>query len=158
MILLLGSAQCAFCPMLDFCPAAPDPMLGMLLAILLLIDEKSAAVCAIAAGFFVDAVGGAGVSLSPIVYFAFVAIMTAFSKKVLKSFASYLLLLVPTLIYRAAATYICAAIAFRELPGLWIVSDILLPEMIVTGILCLPVYFVQKIAAGILGTHNRFTF
>ena len=158
MILVLGSAQCAFFPMLDFCPATPDLMLGAVLAIILLDSEKSAAVCAIAAGFFVDAIGTAGVSLSPLVYFLFAVIMTPFAKKVLKSFASYLLLLAPALIYRAIATYFCAFIAYREAPGLWIVTDILLPEIIVTGLLCLPVYLIVKLCAGILGTHNRFTF
>lgn len=158
LILLLGTAQCAFFPILDFCPATPDIMLGMLLAILLLDGEKSAAVCAVAAGFFVDAIGSSGILLSTLVYFLFVAMIMPFAKKVLKSFASYALLLIPALIYRAVATYICAALAYRSLPGLWIIADILVPEMIVTAILCLPVYFIVKLASGLVGTHNRFTF
>ena len=158
IILVLGCAQCAFFPLLDFCPKTPDLILGMLLAITLLKDEKSAAVCAIVAGFFLDAVGSSMLSLSPLIYFLFVALIAPLAKKVLKSFASYMLLLIPTLLYRAAASYICACIAYRSVCGVWIIEEILIPEAIVTAVLCLPIYFIVKLCTHTLDTHSRFTF
>ncbi len=156
--LVLASAQCAFFPILDICPRTPDLIMGMLLAIALLDGEKSAAVCAVAAGFFIDALGSSFLALSPLIYLVFVAFISIFTKKVLKSLASYLLLLMPMLVYRAAATYLCILITEGTLPAPWVFVDILLPEAIATGLLCIPVYFILKLCSGALLTHSRFTF
>ena len=158
LTLILGCGQCAFFPILNICPAVPDLMLGMLVAIALIDGEKSAAVCAVAAGFFIDAVGSSGIALSPLVYVFLVAFISFFTKKMLSSFASYFLLLIPALIYRAAATYICALIAYGEAPGLWILGDVILPEMLTTVLLCLPIYFIVKLCSRIIGNYGRFSF
>ena len=60
LTLILGSAQCSFFPALSICPATPDLVMGMLLAVLLIDSEKSAAPLAIGAGFFLDAMHGSG--------------------------------------------------------------------------------------------------
>ena len=158
MTLVLGCAQCAFFPILKICPSTPDLIMGMLLAIALWDSERSAAVVAVCAGFFIDAIGSSGLALSPIIYLLFVLLISFFSKKVLKSFMSYLLLLIPTLLYRGAATYICIMAHQRALPPLWVLSDIILPEALATGLLCLPIYLIVKLCSGILETHSRFTF
>ena len=156
--LVLASAQCAFFPLLNICPRTPDLIMGMLLAITLLDGEKSAAVCAVASGFFIDALGSSFLALSPVIYLVFVAFISVFTKKVLKSLASYLLLLMPMLVYRAAATYLCILITEGGLPAPWVFTQILLPEAIATGLLCIPVYFILKLCSGALVTHSRFTF
>ena len=156
--LLLACAQCAFFPLLDICPRTPDLIMGMLLAIALLDGEKSAAVCAVASGFFVDAIGSSFLALSPLIYLVFVAFISVFTKKVLKSLASYLLLLLPMLLYRAAATYLCILITEGGLPAAWVFLDMLLPEAIATGLLCIPVYFIIKLCSRALVSHSRFTF
>ena len=160
MTLVLGCAQCAFFPLLDFCPATPDLILGMLLAIALLDSIKSAAITAVCAGFFVDAIGSLGLALSPIVYLLFVLIVGALSGKVLKSFASFILLLIPSLIYRGTATLLChlfvsgaGASSTAQL-----LRTVVLPEMLTTGLLCLPIYFIVKLCSGALENHSRFTF
>ena len=158
LVLLLGCAQCAFFPLLSICPATPDLILGLLLAIALLDSDRSAAVVAVSAGFFIDAIGGAGLSLSPAVYLIFVILVGIFSRKVLKSFASFLLLLIPSLLYRGTATYICLALADRSLPALWVLTEVLLPEALTTGLLCLPIYFIVKLFSGMLESHSRFSF
>lgn len=158
MTLILGCAQCAFFPMLDFCPKTPDLIMGMLLTITLLDSEKSAAICSIAAGFFLDSIGSSGLALSPLIYLIFVLLISVFTKKMLRSFASYLLLLLPMLLYRAVATYLCIFITDRALPSLWMLGEILLPEAIATGLLCMPIYFIVKMFSGALSNHSRFTF
>lgn len=160
MTLILGAAQCAFFPLLDFCPATPDLIMGMLLAVALLDSQDSAAVCAVPAGFFMDAIGSAGLALSPVIYLLFVLMIGALSRKVLKSFASFALLLIPTVIYRAAATlllcFVNANAAFP--PSALIFTDIIMPEMITTGLLCMPIYFIIKFCSGALENHSRFSF
>ena len=160
MTLVLGCAQCAFFPLLDFCPATPDLILGMLLAIALLDSIKSAAITAVCAGFFVDAIGSSGIALSPIIYLLFVLIVGALSGKVLKSFASFVLLLIPSLIYRGAATLLCCfLIAGAEFSSVAeLLRNVVLTEMLTSGLLCLPIYFIVKLCSGALENHSRFTF
>ncbi len=69
-----------------------------------------------------------------------------------------MLLFIPALIYRALATYICFFVWHGEAPGLWIVPDVLIPELLTTCILCLPIYFIVKLCSRILGNHGRFSF
>lgn len=158
MTLLLGSAQCAFFPILRVCPATPDLIMGMLLTITLWDSERSAAAVAVGAGFFIDAIGASGLALSPLIYLIYVLFISLFAKKVLKSFVSYLLLMIPTLLFRAAATYLCVFLAERSLPQLWVITEVLLPEALTTGLLCLPIYFIVKLCSGMLENHSRFTF
>ena len=158
LTLLLATLQTAFFPFLSFCPKTPDLIMGMLLAITLLDNEKSASVCALGAGFFVDAIGSSGLAISPVVYLLFVLIINAFVKKVLKSFVSYLLLLIPALIYRATATYLLVLVTELAFPRGWVFTELILPEMLATLILCLPIYFIVKLFSRTLETHGRFSF
>lgn len=158
LTLVLGCAQCAFFPTLKICPATPDLVMGMLLAIALLDNPASAAVTAVCAGFFIDAVGGSGLALSPLVYILYVFMISIFSGKVLKSFFSFIILLVPSLIYRAAATYLCFSLRIGALAPLWCFEEIILPEALSTALLCLPVYFIVKLSSKMLDNHSRFTF
>jgi hypothetical protein len=121
----------------------------------MLIDsEKSAAVLAICAGFFVDSVGGT-VSVSPVIYLLFVLFIGIFSHKMLTSFASFAILLVPTLIYRAVATAVCMAIVGGSFGSVW---GVILPELLCTALLCLPLYAIVKLCTAPLETHGKFTF
>ena len=144
--------------MLKICPVTPDLIIGMLLAIILLDSPASAAITAVCAGFFLDAVGGSGIAISPLVYFLYVLMISMFSSKVLKSFFSYILLLIPTLIYRAAATYLCFSLQLSSLAPLEYVTEVIIPEAITTAIFCLPIYFVIKFFTRTLENHSRFTF
>ncbi len=158
LTLFLGCLQCAFFPLLDFVPCTPDLILCMLIAIALLDNEPSAMVCAVGAGFYVDAIGGAGIALSPLVYFIAVILISLFTGKILKSLPSYLLLLLPSLLWRTAATYICIFINSRALPPFAVFKAILLPEVICTAICAIPIYFLLKLCTKPLQTHGKFTF
>lgn len=158
LTLLLGSAQCSFFPILDLFPSTPDLIMGMLLAIVLIDSDKSAAVTAIAAGFFIDAIGGGAIALSPLVYFLFVVFISLFSRKMLTSFPSFLLLCIPALFYRGAATAVCMAIDRRAIVPIADVFATVAPELICTALLCIPLYFAVKLCAIPLETHSKFTF
>lgn len=158
LTLLLGSAQCSFFPLLSICPSTPDLIMGMLLAIVLIDSDKSAAVTAIAAGFFIDAVGGGAIALSPLIYCVFVLFISMFSGKMLTSFPSYALLMIPTLIYRGLATAAFMAIERRALVSLPEILSTVGPELICTAIVCIPLYFAVKLCAIPLETHGKFTF
>ena len=157
-VLILGCAQCAFFPMLNICPATPDLIIGMLLAIALLDCPTSTGVTAVCAGFFLDALGGSGIAISPLIYFLYVLMISMFSSKVLKSFFSYVLLLIPTLIYRAAATYLCFSLRIAAWAPVEYITQVIIPEAITTAVLCLPIYFIIKLFSRSFENHSRFTF
>ena len=156
--LILGCAQCSFFPMLDICKRTPDLIMGLILAVCLCDNAKSGMIVAIGAGFFVDAIGGSAVALSPILYFTYAAIIGAISEKVLKSFPTFMLILLPSLLYRAlCTTALTLILGTTTLSGRFLVDTLLL-EMISTFIFCLPVYFLINLVTLPLRTHKRFSF
>ena len=156
--LALASLQCAFFPLLDFCPATPDLLLTMLVAIALLDSPKSAAICAVACGFFIDAIGGVGISFSPLIYFSTVLIISFFTEKILEGLPAFLLLLLPALLCRATWTYLCIAAAERRMPAATVFSGTIIPEAICTALFAIPVYFLIKLCVAPLQKHGRFNF
>ena len=158
MTLVLGSAQCSFFPILKICPKTPDLIMGMLLAITLIDSPKSAALTALAAGFFIDAIGGGAISLSPVIYTLFVVFISLFSHKMLSGFASFSILMIPTLFYRAIATVVSIAFENKALLPTSELFAIILPEAMTTAICCLPLYFIVKLCTTPLETHGKFTF
>ncbi len=156
-VILLVSLQCAFFPLLDFCPMTPDLLLGLLLAVCLLDNSDSAFVVAICGGFFLDTVGSTGILIAPVIYFVFAAFISIFVHKVLKSFASFSLLLIPTVLFRAAVTFITHWISVA-MPDSKFVLGVMLPEAICTALFALPLYFLIKLCTRTLESHSKFSF
>ena len=158
LTLFLACTQCAFLTSLDFLPATPDLILIMLVAIALLDSNESAAVCAVASGFFVDTVGSAGPALSPLIYFLTVALLSCFTGKLLKTLPSFLLLMLPALLCRALGTLLSTVAFYRALPPSWMFTDVLLPEALLCALFALPVYFLVRLCSALLKKRSRFTF
>ena len=115
-------------------------------------------ILAIGAGFFVDAIGGGAIAVSPLIYFIYAAVIGAISEKVLKSFPTFMLILLPSLLWRAFCTAVLAIVSSTAtLSGSFLVDTLLL-EMISTFIFCLPIYFLINLATAPLRTHKRFSF
>lgn len=155
--LLLGTAQCSFFSLLDICPRTPDLILGLILAVTLCDSERSAMALAVGAGFFIDTLGGSGLFLSPIIYFVYALIIGRLARKMLPSFPSFLLLLLPSLLYRAAVTVAMSLLTKSAALGASLLITVLL-EALTTLVLCLPIYFLIKLATKILSTHKKFSF
>lgn len=155
--ILLGTAQCSFFSMLDICPRTPDLLLGLILAAALCDDPRTAMVLSVGAGFFVDAIGGTPLSLSPIIYFAYAVIISLVSQKMLKTFPSFMLLMLPSLLYRAVATTALMLINNGfSFSGGYLIT--LLLEALCTFVLCLPIYPMINLATKTLSTHKKFSF
>jgi hypothetical protein len=158
LTLVLGSAQCSFFPLLKISPSTPDLIMGMLLGVMLIDSEKSAAPLAIGAGFFLDAIGGTSVAYLTVLYLFYVLFIGFFAQKMLAGFVPYLILLLPTLLYRAFATFICMTVANGALPTLSAALGVIIPELVCTAVFCLPIYAIVKLCTMPLETHGRFTF
>jgi hypothetical protein len=154
--LILGAAQCSFFPILDICPRTPDLIMGLILATALCDNAKTAMALSVGAGFFIDAIGGGAFALSPMLYFIYAIIMSAASQKVLNSFPAFILLMLPSLIFRAASTVLLTLLYSGAISG-GIISTLLL-EALCTFILCLPIYPIMALATKPLSAHTKFKF
>ena len=130
----------AFFGSVSYLPAAPDLVIGIICVIALADKKENAIVAALIGGVVTDALSGASVYLSPLVYFALALTLTAFSGKMMKKYPSYLALLGVSLAFRAAFTFgmCCLAGKMGALPAL---IQGALPKVISTAVFCIPIYF-----------------
>ena len=157
LFFFLGVAQCSFFSRLKPFGATPDVVLGGICAVLMLDNKKSAAVCAIAAGYFVDALGAVPPSFSPLFYLACVALIGYLSDKFMPSFASFAMLMLPASLLRAVFTYLNLLITMGKAASFGAaITSVMLPEMISTFVVCLPIYFLVKLCMLPIGTKGRF--
>ena len=158
LTLLLATAQCSFFARLHVCPATPDLLLALVIAVLLLDSVYAASAVAIGAGFLVDALGTTSLFLSPLFYFAVVLILCVPASKMLSRFPSYLLLMLFGILLRAAYTLACFWLMPGPLPTLSYLGGVLASEALVTVLLCLPIYPLVKLFRLPLLAKNRFHF
>ena len=141
VIFFLSVAMSSFFANLHHLPATPDLMLGAVLAVAVLDGRVTAAIVAVVGGVAVDALGGVGVSLSPLLYLTVILTVGILSEKMLPRFLSWLILLLPSLVLRACFTTLGFWIYTEGADPSGIVSGVLLPEAVCTLIFCLPLYF-----------------
>lgn len=158
LTLVLCTAQCSFFSILKPFGATPDLILGMLVGIILLDSPSAAAVCALVGGYVIDAIGAVPPAFSPIYYLTCVAVLAILSVKMLPRFLSYGLLCASALVCRAAFTFINICISNASLPSVRYVVGVLISEAISTFVFCLPIYFIMKLCAHLIGARQKFDF
>ena len=149
-LLLLSVAQCSFFARLRFLPATPDLILGFAVAVTLLDSRKSGIAVAIAGGFWIDALGGVGVSLSPILYVA-VAVLVSFpAQKMLPRFFSWLILMLPATLCDALYGALRLWLRMGAYPIREALLEILLPMIGCTLLFCAPLYGAVRLCLPLL--------
>ena len=156
MFFLLGVAQCSFFTELYFISAVPDIVMGAVAAIALFDSQRSAVICSISAGFMIDALGGSGISLSPIAFMIIALVASEISKKILPSFLSWLLILIPSALIKAVFTVLNVFFATGEFMLARIFKSVLLPEFILTVLFSLPIFFIVKLCARLVEVKSKF--
>lgn len=154
---ILGILQCAFFSRLKPFGATPDLLLGGICAVMLLDDKKAAAVCAVGAGYFIDALGAVPPSFSPLFYLLCVASVGMVTDKLMPGLASFLLSVLPAALLGAVRTYVSMWVSFSALPPLTGVWTVLLRELAATVLFCIPVYFVIKLCTVPIDAKGRFS-
>lgn len=155
VIFILAVAECSFFAQLYFIPATPDLMLGLVVAVAMLDSQHSATVCGIGAGFVIDSIGSTGISFSPLFYMLCGAFCALLAKKMLPSFLSWV---VELAIFSAAKGIYTLAGVYYSWSGAPIATVLLrtvLPEMICTFIVCLPIFFVVKLCMIPIDSQRR---
>ncbi len=140
LLLFLSAMQCSFFARLRFLPATPDLVLCAVVGILLLDSEQAAAIAAVGGGFVLDAIGGIGVSLSPVFYLLTVTLLRLLSKKIMPGFLSYLIVLLPSLLLRASFTALGLLGAVDALSISQALRRVILPEALITLVFGMLVY------------------
>ena len=155
---VLGVLQCSFFARLQIFGATPDLLLGSICAIVLLDDKRVAMVYAVAAGYFIDAIGAVPPSFSPLFYLVFALIAATIAEKLIPRFLSYVLLTLPVIFLGALFTFVELWISVGALPSLTAWLGIALREMLCTFVLCLPVFFLIKLCTLPIGARSKFSF
>ncbi|MBR2387765.1 MAG: hypothetical protein IKB02_03245 [Clostridia bacterium] len=142
---ILAVAECSFFAQLYFLPATPDLMLGFVVAVAMLDSQHSAAICGIGAGFIIDAVGATGISFSPLFYMLCGAFCAVLAKKMLPSFLSWLVELAIFSVVKGLYTLAGLYYSWSGAPIGTVLLRTVLPEIICTFVICLPIFFIVKL-------------
>ncbi len=145
LIFLLAVLQCSFFSQLSFLPTVPDLMIGIIVGIAMLDSQRAAAVCGIGAGFVIDALGTSGLSLSPLFYMLCGALCGALATKMLPNFLSWTVNLAVFSAARSILTVLNVLYLSRGINLLSLAKSVLLPEVICTFVVCLPLFFAVKL-------------
>ena len=156
LFFLLSVLQGSFFGQLSFLSVVPNLALGGVAAVALLDDERSAAVCGIAAGFIADAIGGSGISLSPLLFLAAAIVCSEISKKMLPHFLSWLVLMLIAAVLGACMTVLNIIVSFDGVAISAIFKSLLLPELLATYIISLPIFFLVKLCVRFSDAKTTF--
>ena len=157
LFFLFGIAQCSFFSRLKPFGATPNITLGAICGVIMLDNKRSAAICAIAAGYFIDTLGAVPPSFSPLFYLLCVAILGKVSDKMMPRFVSFAALLLPAVVLNAVYTYLGAWLAAKAAPSLSVFPSVILPEILSTFIFCLPIYFLVKLCVIPIGAKGHIS-
>ena len=155
LFFLLSVAQTSFFAQLSFLSVVPNLALGGVAAVALLDEERCAVVCGIAAGFLADAIGGSGISFSPLVFMIAAIVCAQVSRKMLPHFLSWLVVMLVASVLGALGTALCillnSSVAISAVFG-----SVLLPELLATYFISLPVFFLVKLCVRFSDAKTKF--
>ena len=123
----------------------PDLMLVLVVALGFFCGMHTGAVCGIAGGFLIDALGSFGLSVLPLFYMLVGYIVGHYARAVYpKRFGAFLPYVAISILCREAVTLTLAAATYREvhLPSLLLRS--VLPEAVLTFLWAMLLYFPMK--------------
>ncbi len=147
-LFFLTIIQTSFFSVLRVFGAVPDLVLPAVIVIAVYDRERMGTIAGIMGGFFADALGGSGISLSPISYMICGITVALLAYSVLRrDFASWLVGVVISLVIGGVFSVITAFLAHRNASFGFakIFSELLVPQFFASLILALPIYFLTKL-------------
>ena len=148
LLLLLSVIQLSFFGRFRILGAIPDLMIAAVLCIGYFTGPYTGAVSGIGAGFLIDTLGTAGISVLPLCYLFEGYLAGYYARRVpTRGFLHYLIFLAVTLVYRAAITLICAWIGYDSL-SLSLLTKAVLPEMLGTALAGMVLYVPMRLLCG----------
>ncbi len=156
MFFILGVAQCSFFNELSFLSAVPNIVLGGVAAIALFDSQRTAVICGIVSGFMIDALGGSGVSLSPVALLCVALLCSEIAKKMLPSIISWVIILLPAALLGSLFTVVNILLSVGKFSFTAVFKTVLLPELILTVIFSIPLFFIVKLCARLADAKSKF--
>lgn len=155
LFFILCVAETSFFGQLSFLPVVPNLALGGVAAVALLDEERCAVICGIAAGFLADAIGGSGISLSPIIFLLVAIVCAEISKKMLPHFLSWLIIMLVAAVLGAFGTVLNIALNSSVAISA-IFKSVILPELLATYFISLPIFFLVKLCVRFSDAKTKF--
>ena len=156
MILVFSSLQVSLFGKMRPFGAVPDVMLCLVLGIAFFKGEYAGAITGISAGFVIEAIGGQGMTLLPLVYLLYGYVGGAYARAVYpKRFLPYLFYLFCGLILRAATTLLYACMTWETVNIPVILLYSVLPEMGGTAIAGCVLYAPIKLVCYLIDRKTR---
>ena len=156
LIVLLYSIQVSFLAKIKPFGATPDLMLCFVLCIFYFWGRYAGAVTGIGAGFVIEAVGGYGISILPIVYMLYGYIGGAYTRTIQpKRFLPYLFYLLCGLFLRAGTTLLYACMTWETVSVPQILLYTVLPELGGTAIVGCVIYAPIKLICYLVDRGTR---
>jgi rod shape-determining protein MreD len=156
LFFILCVAQSSFFARLSFLSVVPSLALGGVAAVALLDEEKYAIVCGIAAGFLADAIGGSGISLSPLIFMISAIVCAQISRKMLPHFLSWLIVMLVAAVLGALGTALNILVNTSGVEIAALVRSLLLPELVATYFISLPIFFLVKLCVRLSDAKTKF--
>ena len=156
LFFLTALLQCSFFPELSFLPAIPNLTLGALVTVSLFDTRETALISAIASGFLLDTLGSSGLSLTPLFFLLIAAVFSGMAKKILPSFITYAVLMLPASFCGALYTLLMLKINGGTAPLGGLITSTLLPELILTLVFSLPLCIPAKLISRFVDAKSKF--
>lgn len=128
--------------------AVPDLVLASVIAIAIYDRERTGVIAGIVGGYIADALGGSGLSLSPLVYMLCATLFALLAYSVLRrDFLSWLIGVACSLIISGIASIICAysSVSAAHFTASHIFSELLIPQFFSSLLIGIPVYILTKL-------------
>ena len=156
VVFILAVLQSTFFAVFRLWGAIPDLLLGAVLTVAVIEDERAGAVVGVAAGFFVESAGGVGFTVLPLYYMLCGYVCGVCAVYMLRrNFASWFVYTLIAYISRAAVTLIYMGATLPELRIITIFFDTLVPEYFGSLICAVPIYFLTRLCARAFYTKEQ---
>lgn len=148
LLVLLAVLQVSFFSRFRVLGAAPDLMIVAVLGIAYFSGPYAGAINGIAAGFLIEAIGSSGITLLPLCYLLCGYLVGYYARSNPKTYPTYLIYLGVTLLYRAVITVLYASLTYRDLRLPPVLLYSVLPELLLTAIAGLVIFFPMRLFCG----------
>ena len=155
-VFILCVAQCSFFTRLSFLDVVPDIVMGVVAVIALLDSQKTALICAIASGFLLDAIGGAGISLMPFAFFLVAIVASEISKKMLVSIFTWIIVLSASAFTKAVFSLMYIFLSYEGIVVSTVIKTIIAPEFFLTLLFSLPLFYIMKPLSRLVDAKSKF--
>ncbi len=136
----------------------PDLMLCVVMCLSFLGGRQLGAICGIAAGVLVESMGSHGIVLLPLFYLFCGYLTGHYARATARGFSAFAFYFGISLPFRAALTvlYVCLGSPRVDLPALLLYT--LLPEVLLTAVLGVALYYPMRGFYGLLERKKRTSF